>query len=195
MDVERPAPGRPRDKAIDAALLAAAVDELGAHGYEALSLARVAAAAGTTRQALYRRFPTKADLATAAVASLARRQERAPTDDPRADLERELAAFREGITRPGGISLIGGMLQDGADPHLVALFRERVVAPRRGALRDALERARAAGLVTGDDAALGLAVSMLTGSWYALALAGEAPPPDWPRAAAALVWRALGGSG
>ena len=40
---------------------------LAASGYEAMSLAAVAQEAGTTRQALYRRWPTKAALAAAAV--------------------------------------------------------------------------------------------------------------------------------
>jgi hypothetical protein len=43
------------------------------------------------------------------------------------------------------------------------------------------------------DADLEVAVSLCTGSWYALALAGQSPPGNWPARAAALVWRAVGG--
>ncbi len=35
---------------------------------------------------------------------------------------------------------------------------------------------------------------MGTGSWYARALAGDSPPPDWPARTAALIWRAVGGT-
>lgn len=48
---------------------------LDADGYESMSLAAVAHEARTTRQALYRRWPTKADLAAAAVQDLAEEQD------------------------------------------------------------------------------------------------------------------------
>src|SRR5690348_244768 len=60
--------GRARDGAIDARILAAAKRQLAVLGYEGMSIAAVAQEAGTTRQALYRRWPSKADLAAAVVA-------------------------------------------------------------------------------------------------------------------------------
>jgi len=190
--VERSDPGRPRDADIDRRVLAATRHHLAQRGYEALSVAAVAAAAGTTRQAVYRRWPTKADLATAAVADLSRAEERVPTDDPAADLVRELEAFRAGISRPDGLSMVGTMLQDSTDPELVAHFRERIVTPRRTRLRAILERAVAAAGTTVDPVDLDVAVATLTGSWYAHALAGEPPPPDW---AARLTRHTLAGLG
>jgi AcrR family transcriptional regulator len=185
-------PGRPRDAAIDARVLEIARAQLAQHGYEAMSLTAVAAQAGTTRQALYRRWPTKAELATAAIAALSRADERRPSDDAYADLVAELEAFRRGISRPDGISMVGTMLLRSTDPRLVELFRARIVAPRRTRLRAILERALAEGrLADGGD--LDVALSVLTGSWYAFALAGDAPPADWPRRVATVVWRALGG--
>ena len=159
-------------------------------GYEGLSLTAVADEAGTTRPALYRRWPGKAELATAAIAALSTADDRAPTDDPFADLVAELAAFRRGVTRPDGLSLVGTMLQRNTDPELLRLYRERLVLPRRTRLRAILERAVAAGLLPGGD--LDIAVASLTGSFYALALAG-AIPAQWPARAAAHAWRALGG--
>src|SRR5690349_378518 len=88
---ERPL-GRPRDRDIDARILEVARHHLAAHGYVAMSVAAVADDAGTTRQALYRRWPSKAELATAAIAAISKAAERPPTDDPFADLVRELAA-------------------------------------------------------------------------------------------------------
>lgn len=186
-------PGRPRDPEIDARVLAVAREHLGARGYEAMSLAAVAEEAGTTRQAVYRRWPTKADLATAAIAAMSRAAERTPTDDPYADLVRELRAYATGVGRPGGVSLVGTMLVDATDPELVAQYRERIVLPRRAQLREILERARAAGLLAAD-ADVEAVLPMLTGAWYATALAGETPGADWPERAAALAWRALGGT-
>jgi AcrR family transcriptional regulator len=184
-------PGRPRDPSIDARVLAIARGQLAEHGYEGLSLTAVADAAGTTRPALYRRWPSKAELATAAIAALSTADARPPTDDPYADLVAELAAFRRGVTRPDGLSLVGTMLQRSTDPELLRLYRERLVRPRRARLRAILERAVAAGQLPGGD--LELAVASLTGAFYALAPAGSIPP-HWPARAAAHAWRALGGT-
>lgn len=188
-----PQPGRPRDPAIDTRVLTVAREHLAARGYEAMSVAAVAADAGTTRQAIYRRWPTKADLATAAIAAMSRAAERAPTDDPYADLVRELRAYANGVGRPGGVSMVGTMLVDGTDPDLVAHYRERIVLPRRAQLRAILERARDAELLDADGD-IEAVLPMLTGAWYANALAGVRPGDDWAERVAAIAWRALGGA-
>jgi AcrR family transcriptional regulator len=184
-------PGRPRDPSIDGRVLEIARRQLAEHGYEGLSLTAVAEEAGTTRPALYRRWPGKAELATAAIAALSAAHVRETTHDPYADLVAELRAFRRGVTRPDGLSLVGTMLQRGTDAELLRLYRERLVIPRRARLRAILERAVAGELLPGGD--IELAVASLTGSFYALALAG-AIPPQWPARAAALAWRSLGGA-
>ncbi len=158
-----------------------------------MSVVAVAREAGTSRQALYRRWPTKADLATAAIAGLSRADDRPDTDDPYADLVTELRAFHVGVTRPNGISMVGSMLQDGTDAELRALYRERIVAPRRRRLRHILGRAAAAGLLA-TDADLDRAVAACTGIFYALHLTGRRIPRTWPERTAAFVWRGLGGT-
>lgn len=186
-------PGRPRDAEIDERVLEVARRQLARHGYEALSVAAVAQEAGTTRQAVYRRWPTKGELATAAIAAMSDAAQRLPTDDVFADLVRELEAYRRGIARPDGVSMVGTMLIRSADPALVRLYRDRVVGPRRARLREIFARGRAAGLLDADAREIPLVAAMLTGSWYAQALAGEPHPRDWAWRAAALAWRALGG--
>ena len=186
-----PSPGRPRDTAIDAAVLTVARHHLATRGYDAMSVAAVAEEAGTNRQALYRRWPSKADLAAAAVASLADSGAVA-TDDPFADLVRELEDFRRGVSRPDGLSMVGTMLQRTTDPELRAAYRRRLVGPRRARLRAVLERAVALGLLDAD-ADLDAALPMLTGSFYGRALAVDQPIPRWAERTAGLVWRALGG--
>ena len=186
------APGRPRDAAIDRAVLEAARTHLATVGYEAMSLVAVAEDAGTTRQALYRRWANKADLATAAIASMSELERRPDTDDPFADLVAELKAFRRGVTRRNGVSLVGSMLQESAEPDLVRFFRKRLVLPRRRRLRDILDRARSLGLLA-DDADVEYAAAAGTGLLYALALAGNPIPAAWPARTAALLWRSCGG--
>jgi AcrR family transcriptional regulator len=186
--------GRPRDADIDARVLEVTRRQLADGGYDGLSVAAVAAEAQTTRAALYRRWPSKADLATAAIADLSDAHLRPPTDDPLADLTRELDAFRRGVSRPQGLALAGAMLLEGVDPTLVARYREKIVEPRRARLREILERGRAAGAFAPEVSAaeIDLAVSTLTGSWYGFAVAGRRPPRDWARRLAQHTWRALG---
>ncbi len=185
-------PGRPRDELIDAHLLEVTRRHLAEYGYAAMSLVAIAEEAGTTRPTIYRRWPTKADLATAAVAALADASTPPVSDDPYADLCAELTSFRRGISRPDGISMIGTMLVTSTDPELVKLFRRRVVRPRRVRLHAILERARRDGLIDAG-ADLDIALTMLTGSWYAHALSGGPPPAHWAERVTAAVWRAVGG--
>jgi AcrR family transcriptional regulator len=188
----RPGPGRPRNTELDDSILRAAQAELARHGYQAMSVSAIADSAGTTRQAIYRRWPSKADLATAAIAALAHTVEHETASDPFAALVAELTDFARGVARPDGLPMVGTMLLGAADPDLARLYRQRVVAPRRQRLRAILTAARDAGQLHAD-ADIDTAVPMLTGSWYATALAGRTPPHDWPRRAATLLWRALGG--
>ena len=113
------------------------------------------------------------------MASLPEAADLDPTGDHRADLRAELEAFHRGVLRPGGVSMVGAMLQDATDDELRRAYRERLVAPRRRRLRTIVEAAIADGTLppTTD---VELAVASCTGTLYALALAGERPGRDWP---------------
>lgn len=174
-------------------MLEVAARHLAAHGYEGMSVAAVAEEAGTTRQALYRRWADKAELGAAAVGAVADRATESDTADPFTDLVAELADFQRGVSQPGRLSLVGTMLQDTIEADVRASYQTRVVAPRRRRLRLILEQAQRLDLID-PDADLDVAVTMATGSWYARALAGSPPPRNWPQRAAALVWRAVGGT-
>lgn len=187
--------GRRRDASIDARILSAARRQLACRGYEGMSLASVAEEACTTRQALYRRWQTKATLAADAVG-----RHDAPelvalciSDDPRGDLVRELADFERSMAAPEQRSLAGTMLQDGTDQGSRAEYARRVIAPRLERLRVILEHARALGLIDAD-ADVDVAITLPTGAWYERELAAMAAPADWPARTASLIWRALGGS-
>lgn len=184
--------GRPRDSSIDDAVLDETLRQLASDGFAALSLASIAAGAGTSRPAIYRRWPDKESLVVDAVARLAQVEPPAPTGEPFEDLVTEMEHFRHCITMAASLPVAGLMLGDGIDDRVRDRYREAIVAPRRARIRACLDAAIERGLID-PEADLLIASSFLTGSWYALALVGTDPPPDWARRTAALVWRACGG--
>ena len=123
--------GRARDPSINTRVLKAAARHLATYGYEAMSVAAVAEEAGTTRQALYRRWPGKAELSAAALTGFADQATEADSADPFADLVAELADFQRGVSRPGRLSLVGTMLQESVETQVRSRYRAQVVAPRR----------------------------------------------------------------
>jgi AcrR family transcriptional regulator len=184
--------GRKRDASIDARILEVASRHLATKGFEAVSLAAVAEEAGTTRQALYRRWPTKEELLADAIRHSADNACAVATDDPRMALELELAEFEKAMSRPGALSFVGSMLQESTPREARECYRDHVLDPRQGRLREILDRARAMGQID-PSADLDVAISFATGAWYARALAGDSAPTDWAARTAALLWRAVGG--
>jgi AcrR family transcriptional regulator len=149
-------------------------------GYARMSVDAVAARAGVSKPTVYLRHASKAELATAALAAYQQRALPRPTGDTRADLVALLRHLRRGVERPFGMAMIGTVLaEEHHTPELLALFRERLVAPRRGALRAVLEAARERGeLRPGAD--LDAAVQALVGAYYAQYLEGRPFPRRWP---------------
>ena len=167
------APGRPRSERVDDAILAAARAELAARGYARMTVDAVAARAGVSKPTIYLRHPTKADLATAAIASMRVQPRPEPTGDLRADLIAHLRLLRSGIERPNGMTTLGTVLAEENDtPELLALFRERLVAPRRQELRAVLQAARDRGELR-PETDLDVAVNALVGALFARYLAAE----------------------
>jgi AcrR family transcriptional regulator len=155
-------------------------------GYARMSVDAVAADAGVSKPTLYLRYPSKAALATAALAHV--REQTAPreTGNTRADLIALLRHFRAGVERPFGMAMVGTVLaEEHHTPELFAEFRRRLVEPRRQMLRGVLERAQVRGELAAE-ADLEMAVSMLVGSYYATYLAGRVPR-DWQRRAVELI--------
>jgi AcrR family transcriptional regulator len=185
--------GRPRDANIDVAVLEATLRQLARDGMGGLSLAAVAAEAGTTRPAIYRRWADKSALVVDAVAHLAAVDPPVATGEPFADLVAELEHFRHCITEAAALPLAGLMMGDGVAPAVRDHYAREVVRPRRARIRACLDSAVARGEL-GSDADLTVAGSFLTGSWYAFALSDTTPPDDWASRTATLVWRACGGS-
>ena len=156
------------------------MSELARAGYARMSLDTIAELAGTTKTTLYTRYPSKAELASAALGSMRRRTPREITGETRADLVNELTLFRSGALRKNGMSLLGAVLAEQHEtPELLASFRKHVVAPRRENLRRILRGGVDAGEIRAD-ADLELGITMLIGSLYATYVAGGQLRADWP---------------
>lgn len=184
--------GRQRDDTIDRRVLDVGRRHFAMYGYESLSVAAIAQEAGTTRQALYRRWPDKATLVDAIVSEMSDATSAVSSNDPFIDLVAELSDFQHGVSQEGRLSLVGTMLQDTTSPAVRAKYQAQVIAPRRERIRIILQRAIDLGLLNAD-ADIEIALTMCTGSWYGRALAGNAVPSEWPLRTSRLIWRALGG--
>jgi AcrR family transcriptional regulator len=184
--------GRPRDPALDRAILAAAEQQLRELGYAGMSLESVAAAAGTTVPTVRRRFRGKAALATAVIGSLRVADLPTAAGVPRARALAVLRNFHDNLRRPDSLAIVGTLLaEERRHPELLSAFRSRLVEPRRALLRDALADAVEAGELprSADPEVL---ASMLIGSFYARYLAASAIPDDWAERTLRQAWPDLG---
>ncbi|MEA2677895.1 MAG: hypothetical protein QOJ81_2036 [Chloroflexota bacterium] len=184
--------GRRRDETIDARVLRIAGRHLAERGFSALSISAIADEACTTRQALYRRWPTKERLVADAIRLVGNRDAICLTQDPRADLEHELAAWIADDTS-AGLAMAGAMLARETPQDARDCYREHVLAPRRQRMTDILTHAQALQKIDATADVSG-AVGVAIGAAYVAHLSG-AIDADWPARTAALVWRAVGGTG
>lgn len=137
-----PAPGRPRDPAIDAAVLAATVQLLHESGYAGFALEKAAARAGTTKAAIRRRWPVRQRLVIDALATVIAVPPPPDNACTRCDLHesvRLLATVLEQRLPPG---VLAPLIADcAADPALHAHLVGTLIGPSRGAAAVAVRRA------------------------------------------------------
>lgn len=104
--------GRPRDPRIDDAVLGATTALLEEVGYLQLTIAAVAARAGTTKPAVYRRWPTKAHLVHEAVFPAQPPADTVRGDDLRDDIRALVAVGVELLGRPAARAALPGLLAE-----------------------------------------------------------------------------------
>jgi AcrR family transcriptional regulator len=164
--------GRPRDPRADRAILETTRELIAERGIHAFRTEDVAARAGVGKGAIYRRYRSKDELVTAAVAALVREEIEVPdSGSTRGDL---LVLMREAVELyrsplPARLmpKLIGAMAEH---PELARAVREGFLAGRRSALSEVLRR----GVERGDlRADLELALDVLGGPlFYRLLVTG-----------------------
>lgn len=163
--------GRPRDPRIDAAVLRATVELLAETGYPGLLVSAIAERAGTSKPAIYRRWPSKAHLVHEAVFPIGAATEVPDTGSLVGDVREMVCRTAKFLTTPAARAALPGLIGEmAADPTLHTALLERFTGIIGGGLAAWLDAAAARGTVrrevTADELAEALAgitlVSLLT---------------------------------
>ncbi|PWN04687.1 TetR family transcriptional regulator [Nocardioides silvaticus] len=148
-DVQRSA-GRPRDPRIEQAALAATRELLVEVGYQRLTVAAVAGRAGTTKPALYRRWPSLPHLVYEAAFPDELLSRMDLGHDLRADVHSIVLGARDAFLTPEAAAALPGLLAEfTSHPALHQALLARF-APVFTAVDDRLREAVAAGEVRSD---------------------------------------------
>ena len=184
--------GRPRDPRIDDAVLRATVQLIGKTGYADLSVDAIARRAGTSKPAIYRRWPSKAHLVHEAVfpigdatalpdtGSLAR--------DVREMMRRTVAVLTSPAARAALPGLVGEMATD-LTLHTALLQRFGDILSR--GLTERLHAAAARGEVRPEVTAADLVEALAGITFLALLTRGAALDDAWVERTATLITRGI----
>ena len=162
--------GRPRDPAIDAAILTAARDLLLDIGYRNVSMEAVAARAGVSKPTLYLRYPSRAVLVFEAIFGQTKTRPLPNTGTIRTDLYTAYRWLVDEFSTPEARAAVPGLLADvGNSPELGHLIRTVVIGPEYERVRGQLEHAQADGEINAAadldlliDAFIGTALARVT---------------------------------
>ncbi len=143
--------GRPRDPETDGRITAAAARLILQRGFDKTTVDDVAAAAGVGKATVYRRWPSKEDLAVAAMETLYAAEFPEPDTG---SIEGDLAASYRGVlefvnTREGAAYLRMSIAESVRDPRIAALYKD-ATERRELTSRHTFERAIARGEVRRD---------------------------------------------
>jgi AcrR family transcriptional regulator len=169
--------GRPRDPQIDTAVLRATLAVLGQVGYGGLTLEEVARRAGTTKPAIYRRWPGRQQLVLAALALRLGPAKAPDTGCTLCDLDECLKVFVAAFRRMPP-DVLGPLFADCAsERQLRSAFMTTLFDPPRAAVRLTLERAHARGDLR-EDVDLDLVLDLIGSLIHYRALFGHARTTD-----------------
>ncbi|TDD56854.1 TetR/AcrR family transcriptional regulator [Kribbella antibiotica] len=182
--------GRPRNPELEQRLLQATWELLTERGYDALTLAEVAAAAGAHRTDVYRRWSSKAQLVVDSLSEHLPSIVALDTGSLLTDLRLILGAFAESWSSPwiDGVVALSADLQ--RDPEAELAFR-KMAEGRGAALSQALDRAISRGEIaaTTDRALIG---DLIEGPLMHRRIAGrQSLPPEYLDTLAAVVHQVL----
>ncbi|WP_103353440.1 TetR/AcrR family transcriptional regulator [Amycolatopsis sp. CA-128772] len=193
-DAPRPG-GRPRDAALDEAIILATRARLVRDGYSLMTIGDIATDAGVSRPTLYRRWGSKFELVVDALDYGFRKQRASYT----ADLSRlpPRDAFVEAVRRldpayfnPDAMVLMGNFAGEAIrTPELLGILREHAVEPRVTLVETVLSQLQDSGAVAGGIDRHTIA-TLCFGSYFAAFYRGE-DRDGIPEAVVSVLWPAI----
>jgi AcrR family transcriptional regulator len=175
------ATGRPRNPAVDQAILRAALELFIEHGVAGASIEKIAKRAGVAKTSVYRRWSSREALLAQAIE--AARNATGYTIDlldgtPPQDFVNLLVEACEVVGRPEIRQLMTRVIGSIPDhPKLIEVYRETYYLPRRQAFSRALERVKGTGLIAKDIDLEALADTIIGAVMYHLIMSSPKDDP------------------
>jgi AcrR family transcriptional regulator len=196
IDASVPRPGgRPRDAAIDEAIILATRDRLIRDGYSRMTIGDIVADAKVSRPTLYRRWSTKFDLVVDALDYGFRKQQDLYTlelsgIEPREALVEAVRRLDPAYFNPDAMVLMGNFAGEATrTPELLDIVRKHAVEPRVRLVENVLSKLQERGAVRGDVDKHTIA-TMCFGSYFAAFYRGESKK-EIPEAVVSVLWPAV----
>lgn len=184
--------GRPRDKRIDSAVLRAAVELLAETGYAELSVDTIARRAGTSKPAIYRRWPSKAHLVHEAVFPISDATALPDTGSLPADVREMVRRTAAVLTTPAARAALPGLVGEmAADLTLHSALLERFGDILSRGLSERLDAAVERGEARPDITAAEVVEAVAGTTFLALLTRGDALDDTWVERTAALITRGI----
>lgn len=178
--VVRLRPGRPRSDEANERILHTAMAVIREVGVARMSLDEVALRARVSKPTIYRRWPSKTDLAVAAIVEACRPEGPPASGRPLHDIVELLRYFRTHFEAKIQLPTLGSLLQErNQTPDLLTAFRDSAIRRFRAHFVELVENAQREGLMH-DDGSVGVIVEMLVGAYYARAIVGDSFSDRWP---------------
>lgn len=184
--------GRPRNPRIDGAVLRATVELLGETGYAALSVDAIARRAGTSKPAIYRRWPSKAHLVHEAVFPIDSGTELPDTGSLAGDVREMVRRSAAVLTTPAARAALPGLIGEmAADLTLHSALLERFADILSRGLTHRLEVAVVRGEARADATAAELVEAVAGITLFALLTHGAALDDAWVQRTATLITKGI----
>jgi AcrR family transcriptional regulator len=184
--------GRPRDPRIDDAVLRATVQLIGNTGYADLSVDAIARQAGTSKPAIYRRWPSKAHLVHEAVFPISDATELPDTGSLAGDVREMMRRTVAVLTSPAARAALPGLVAEMAtDLTLHTALLERFGDILSRGLTERLADAAAHGVMRPDVTAADLVEALAGITFLALLTRGAALDDAWVERTATLITRGI----